>query len=113
MYHAALRIHVREVQQALRTDHDLLGAREGCGEVSEVPRHEGPAAAQWVRGAGAEEELRGGLGVLTSLCLRPCSRKIPAGTRPRGRPPGRTSVVPDESSWQPRATHEGTRQGST
>jgi hypothetical protein len=58
MYHAALRIRVREVQQALRIDHDRLGAGEERGEMPEVQRLEGPAATRWFHGADVKEELK-------------------------------------------------------
>src|SRR5215510_5958594 len=57
MYHAALRVHVREVQQAVRIDHDFLGAGERRGEMPQVPEFEGRAALQWSRSADVEEEL--------------------------------------------------------
>src|SRR2546422_4465190 len=57
MYHAALRVRVREVQQALRIDHDRLGAGEERGEMPEVQRLEGPAAARWFHGADVKEKL--------------------------------------------------------
>lgn len=57
IYHAALRVRVREVQEAFRGNHDHLGAGEGQNEVPEVPRLESRAAARWLHGADFEEEL--------------------------------------------------------
>src|SRR5262249_13411938 len=52
-----IRTHVREVQQAVRIDHDFLGAGERRGEMPQVPEFEGRAALQWSRSADVEEEL--------------------------------------------------------
>jgi hypothetical protein len=48
---------VREVPKALRVDNDHLGAREGEGQVSNVPGDEGGAAACVLYDANVEEEL--------------------------------------------------------
>jgi len=55
--HATLRVHVRKVPEAVRADHDDLGAREGEGPVPDVREQESHAAAQRLYGADEEEEL--------------------------------------------------------
>jgi len=56
-FDAAIRIHVREVQEAVRADHDHLRAGEGEADVPHVQRHEGHPAAHRLHGADIEEEL--------------------------------------------------------
>jgi hypothetical protein len=55
---AEIRVHVREVQEAVRADHDHVGAGEGNSEVPEVQGLEGRAAARRLHGADLEEELK-------------------------------------------------------
>ena len=74
MYHAALRVRVREVQQALRIDHDRLGAGEERGEMPEVQSLEGPTAARWFHGADVKEELS----VREGGCVE-CGVSVPDG----------------------------------